>query len=222
MEEIKKLLGDVLYGQIVEKLGDKQLFMYDKGQSVVIDDGKMIPKYRLDEVLEQKKGLQTLLEQGEKDLKSLKKLAEGNTGLTEQIETLQKQGKDAKVAFEQAELQIKKSFALKEALMNAGVVDSEARDLLSLKFDASKIELDDKGKVKGFDDMVKPIKESKVFSGMFGETKLAGQQHGQGGSPEAGSELSTLLDAAVKGGDLLQQIAIKRQIAEKQRLAQTS
>ena len=222
MEEIKKLLGDVLYGQIVEKLGDKQLFMYDKGQSVVIDDGKMIPKYRLDEVLEQKKGLQTLLDQGEKDLKSLKKLAEGNTGLTEQIETLQKQGKDAKVAFEQAELQIKKSFALKEALMNAGVVDSEARDLLSLKFDASKIELDDKGKVKGFDDMVKPIKESKVFSGMFGETKLAGQQHGQGGSPEAGSELSTLLDAAVKGGDLLQQIAIKRQIAEKQRLAQTS
>ena len=222
MEEIKKLLGDVLYGQIVEKLGDKQLFMYDKGQSVVIDDGKMIPKYRLDEVLEQKKGLQTLLDQGEKDLKSLKKLAEGNTGLTEQIETLQKQGKDAKVAFEQAELQIKKSFALKEALMNAGVVDSEARDLLSLKFDASKIELDDKGKVKGFDDMVKPIKESKVFSGMFGETKLAGQQHGQGGSPEAGSELSTLLDAAVKSGDLLQQIAIKRQIAEKQRLAQTS
>ena len=222
MEEIKKLLGDVLYGQIVEKLGDKQLFMYNKGQSVVIDDGKMIPKYRLDEVLEQKKGLQTLLDQGEKDLKSLKKLAEGNTGLTEQIETLQKQGKDAKVAFEQAELQIKKSFALKEALMNAGVVDSEARDLLSLKFDASKIELDDKGKVKGFDDMVKPIKESKVFSGMFGETKLAGQQHGQGGSPEAGSELSTLLDAAVKGGDLLQQIAIKRQIAEKQRLAQTS
>ena len=222
MEEIKKLLGDVLYGQIVEKLGDKQLFMYDKGQSVVIDDGKMIPTYRLDEVLEQKKGLQTLLDQGEKDLKSLKKLAEGNTGLTEQIETLQKQGKDAKVAFEQAELQIKKSFALKEALMNAGVVDSEARDLLSLKFDASKIELDDKGKVKGFDDMVKPIKESKVFSGMFGETKLAGQQHGQGGSPEAGSELSTLLDAAVKSGDLLQQIAIKRQIAEKQRLAQTS
>lgn len=219
MEDLKKLVGDVLYGQLVEKLGDKQIFLFDKGQTVIIDDGKMIPKHRLDEVIEQKKNLQALVDQSEKDLKSLKKAAEGNTELTGQIESLQKAAKDAKIAADQAELQIKRSFAVKEALMNAGVVDPEARDLLSLKFDASKIELDDKGKVKGFDEMVKPIKENKTFSGMFGETKIAGQQHGQGGSPTPGYELSTQLEAAIKDGRTLEVIALKRQIAEKQAAA---
>ncbi len=219
MEDLKKLLGDVLYGQIAEKLGDKQLFLHDKGQNVVIDDGRMIPKYRLDEVIKQKESLQTLIDQSDKDMKSLKKSAEGNTELTQQIESLQKQAKEAKVTFEQSEIQIKKSFALKEALMGAGVTDPDARDLLSLKFDTSKIEIDEKGKVKGFDEMVKPVKENKSFSGMFGETKIAGQAHGLGGSPAPGSELSTQLEQASKAGDFLQQIALKRMIAEQQAAA---
>ena len=45
MEEIKQLLGDELFNSVTEKLGDKKL---------LIDDGKMIPKSRFDEVNEKK------------------------------------------------------------------------------------------------------------------------------------------------------------------------
>ena len=219
MEELKKLLGDALYGQIVEKLGGKELFMHDKGQAVIIDDGKMIPKYRLDEVLEQKKALQVLVDQGVNDLKTLKKDNEGNAKLTEQIESLQKANKDAKVAAEQAELQLRKTFAVKESLMKAGVSDPEAVDLLSLKFNMSEVELFANGKIKGFDEMLKPIKENKVFSPMFGETKIAGQTHGMGGSPTPASELSTKLEEAQKKGNLVEVVALKRQIFEAQQVA---
>jgi len=219
MEAIKALLGEVLFAQVTEKLQGKELFLHDKGQKVLIDDGNLIPKHRLDEVLESKKALQAQITQNDSDLKALKKAAEGNTDLTAQIDSLQKASKDARVAAEQNEITLKKSFALKESLMNAGVSDADARDLLALKFDPTKVELDDKGKIKGFDEMLKPIKENKAFSAMFGTQKIAGQEHGHGGLPDANGELSTRLEAAQKTGNLVEVVSLKRQIWEAQQNA---
>ena len=214
MEDVKKLLGDDLFTQVAAKLGTKELFLHEKGQKVLIDDGQLIPKYRLDEVIQQRKELQALVDQGEKDLKELKAAAEKYPALKQQIETLQETTKAAKAEAEKRETDVRKSFALKESLMNAGVSDPEARDLLALKFDVTKVELDDKGHVKGFDEMLKPIKENKTLAAMFGERRFVGPEHGQGESPTPLNELESRLVEAQKSGKLQDVVALKMQIAE--------
>jgi len=212
--ELKEQLGEELFNQVTAKLNGKQLFIHEASQKVIIDDGTLIPKYRLDEVIEKNKNLSAQIEQSDKDLKELKKAAVGNTDLTSQIDVLQKNSKEQKDQFEKKELEIKKSFAVKESLLNAGVGNSDARELLSHKFDIAKIEIGEDGKIKGFDEMLKPIKENKVFSGMFGETKMAGQEHQTGTNPAHKTELEIKLDAAIKNGRTAEVVAIKRQIAE--------
>src|SRR5690606_16778046 len=85
-----------------------------------------------------------------------------------------------KTKLAEREAELKKAFAVKENLLNAGVSDPDARDLLSKKFDLKTIEVLEDGKIKGFDDMIKPIKDNKSFSGFFGQEVIAGQEHAQG------------------------------------------
>jgi hypothetical protein len=185
MDELKAVLGDDLFTQVVAKIGDKQLFVHDKGTKVLLDDGKLIPKYRLDEVAGTVATQKAQLEQYEKDMRALKKSAEGTPELTAKIEELQGAMKAARAEAEHAETRVRKLFALKEGLLDAGVVDAEARDLLSLRFDVEKLEVGEDGKVKGFAEMVKPYRENKAFVGMFGVTRKAGQQHADGELPDA-------------------------------------
>ncbi len=213
MEELKKLLGDELFNQMTAKIGDKELFLFNKGQKVLIDDGTFIPKYRLDEVIESKRSLQTQIEQSDKDLKELKKAATGNDDLVKEITKLQDSSKELKAQAEKNELKIKKEFAVKESLLNSGVSDTEARNLLALKFNADTIELDG-DKVKGWDDLIKPIKENKAFSNLFGEIKMGGNAHGDGGNPTPISELEGKLIEAQKSGNTLEIISLKRQMTE--------
>lgn len=177
MDELKKILGEDLFKQVADKLGDKQLFVYDKNQKVVIDDGKFIPQYRLDEVITKNKLLTEQLEKSEKDLKELKKLAQGNQELTDKLTSLQEENKALKIKSEQEFTNLKKQLAVKEELLNAGVVDSDARDLLLNKFSLDSLELTPEGKIKDFETHLKPIKENKVLSQLFGEVKMAGTGH---------------------------------------------
>lgn len=52
MEEIEKLLGTELFTQVKEKIGDKTL---------IINDGKYIPKQKFDDLNNDKKDLQKQL-----------------------------------------------------------------------------------------------------------------------------------------------------------------
>lgn len=163
MKELKALLGEELYNQVIEKLGDTKL---------VVDDGSLIPKYRLDEVIQQRKALQDQVAKYEKDLTDLKKLASGNEELTKQISALQEQNK-ALTEKNNAELvKIQKSFALKEALLSAGVTDQDSRELLINRFDLEKLELDDSGKLKNADELIKPFKEHPVLKNLFGTPQV--------------------------------------------------
>lgn len=184
MKTLLELLGQEMYDQVMAKLGDVQVFLHQKDQKIIVDDGKLIPQYRLQEVIDQKKLVQDQLDKAEKDLKDLKKLATGNEELTQRITALQDENKTIKEETVKAELQLKKSLAIKEGLMNAGVLDSEARELLLHKFDLATIELDTAGKVKEFDSILKPIKENKTFLKLFGETKIKGLDFKEGDNPE--------------------------------------
>jgi hypothetical protein len=205
MEAIKTLLGDELFAQVEGKLAGKKL---------IFDDGTLIPKHRLDEVIGQRDTFKVLSEQSEKDLKSLKTAARGNEELTAKIESLQEANKAAKSEADANALKLQKSFAVKEALMNAGVKDSEARDLLTIKL--GEVELNADGTVKRFTELLKPIRDNATLAALFGETKHAGQQHSDGDNPAPLSQLEQNLTEAQKSGNTARIVSAKRELFEAQ------
>jgi hypothetical protein len=217
--ELKEIFGEELANQlttstdatvkqIVAKLGEKKL---------LIDDGKLVPQYRVKELTDEITAHKVQLKKNEDDLKELKEKAGGNAGLTEQISALQKANKQAKDEFDAAQAKAKKSTAVLVALMDGGVSDPTARDVLSKTFDIDKVELGADGKPIGFDALLKPLKENLAFKAMFGTVKMVGQEHNLGGGGEPVSELEVQLAAAQKSGKLVEVVALKRQIAEAQR-----
>lgn len=176
MDKLKELLGEELYNQFLAKLGETK---------VIIDDGKFIPKHRLDEVIAEKKTIETQNAKYATDFDELKKKVVGNEQLTATITQLQAEKETAKKEAEALTLKTRKEFSIKEGLLNQGVNDEQARELLASRFDLAKVELDDNGKVKGFDTMTKPFKENKAFSSMFGTPRIEGSNHNPAPNPDS-------------------------------------
>jgi len=201
VDDLKGLLGEELFSQLTAKLGDKKL---------LIDDGKMIPKHRFDEVSDSLKTQKELNKTYEDQVKQLKESVSGNADLTKQIGDLQKQIKEQQSTSDAKVTKATKTFAVKEALLNEGVADIEARELLSLRFDIEKIELDESGKVKGFSEMVKPLKENSTLKNLFGQTKMSGQEHEKGDNPAFGEFAGDKNPFSKKGFNLTKQIEITK------------
>ena len=66
MDKLKELLGEELFSQVKEKIGDVK---------IMIDDGNFIPKARFDQVNEEKKELKEMLKERDKQLEDIKKKA---------------------------------------------------------------------------------------------------------------------------------------------------
>lgn len=179
MDWLKKLLGDDVYAKLTGSEIYKEIEAKLKDAKVLVDDGSLIPKYRLDEYSDKIKSLTSQVEDRDKQIAGLKESAKGNEDLVKEIDTLQKQNKAASEEFVKKEADIKKQFALKEALLNSGVMDADARELLIPKFPLDKIELEGE-KIKGFDDMLKPIKENKTLASLFTTTEIQGTKHQEG------------------------------------------
>lgn len=201
MENLQDLLGADLHSQVMAKLGEKKL---------LVDDGKMIPKHRLDELSDNLKAQKELVKSYEDKVKSLEQSAKGNDELTKQITTLQSQISEKQNEYTAKETRTRKTFAVKEGLLNAGVSDADARELLALKFDADKIELDEGGKVKGFDELVKPFKENATLKNLFGQKVMKGQEHQSGDNPEFGEYAGDKNPFSKKSLNLTKQIEIKK------------
>jgi len=206
--KLKDILGDLYTTEIAAKLPDNLVVnVWDKTDDKQKDQ-EPIPKFRVNEMIESAKGkaagleteivtykeqitaLEDRLKEGEKNLKELSKKAEGNEELTKEIDSLKAKAKEdsdswATEKTEKEEAMTKtialneKSLKLKESLMNAGVGDPDARNLLSKNFDLDSLEIEGES-IKGFDDLLKPIKENKAFAGMFGVTKVIGEDHKRG------------------------------------------
>ena len=234
MLDSKTVLGEELHTKIVEKLGSENaMLIHIASEEYVIKDENLIPRSRLNEMKEKHDGVVSLLGQRDAQLVDLgyqeiiggvipdhlKKKAEGNEDLQSQISTLQKDNKvtSTKLAAEQDVW--KKKMAIKESLLNSGVGDSEARDLLVGKFKLETVNLTDDGKVIGFDDLVKPIKENKTLATLFGEEKAEGNEHTTESSQQTGksktiTELESGLNEAIKSNDTVAIVRLKREIHE--------
>lgn len=133
--DLKELLGEELFNQISEKLGDKKL---------IIDDGKMIPYERFKTVNDSKKELETQLKDRDTQLADLSKNNKDNGELLTQIKDLQALNKQTATDYETKINKIQFDNALEGALTGAKSKNNKALkallDLESIKYQDGKID----------------------------------------------------------------------------------
>ena len=132
---LKELLGEELYSQVTEKLGDKK---------IMVDDGNFIPKSRFDQVNQAKKELQLHLKDRDTQLADLSKNNKDNEALLNQIKDLQALNKQTTADYENKINQIQFDYALDGALTNAKSKNNKALkallDMNSIKYQEGKFE----------------------------------------------------------------------------------
>ena len=132
---LKELLGEELYSQVTEKLGDKK---------IMVDDGNFIPKSRFDQVNQAKKELEVQLKDRDTQLAELSKNNKDNENLLNQIKDLQALNKQTTADYENKINQIQFDYALDGALTNAKSKNNKALkallDMNSIKYQEGKLE----------------------------------------------------------------------------------
>lgn len=132
---LKELLGEELYSQVTEKLGDKK---------IMVDDGNFIPKSRFDQVNQAKKDLEVQLKDRDTQLADLSKNNKDNEALLNQIKDLQALNKQTTTDYENKINQMQFDYALDGALTNAKSKNNKALkallDMNSIKYQEGKLE----------------------------------------------------------------------------------
>ena len=132
---LKELLGEELYSQVTEKLGDKK---------IMVDDGNFIPKSRFDQVNQAKKELEVQLKDRDTQLADLSKNNKDNENLLNQIKDLQALNKQTTTDYENKINQMQFDYALDGALTNAKSKNNKALkallDMNSIKYQEGKLE----------------------------------------------------------------------------------
>ncbi|MDI6617890.1 MAG: phage scaffolding protein [Clostridiales bacterium] len=165
--DLKELLGEELYNQLMAKLGDKKI--------AIVSDGNWIPKEKFDTTNEEKKQYKQQVESLNKQLGELQKTVKDNEEAANTIEALKKQITDKETELNNT----RKLSAIKLEVLKAN--PNDVTDILPhLKQDA--INIADDGKITGLEEQIKGLKESKPY--LFKEV----QPTGTGGSLGNGSK----------------------------------
>lgn len=180
--DLRELLGEEVYKQVMEKLGDKH-------KVAIISDGNWFPKDKFNEVNEAKKQLETDLKGRDKQLEQLKKDAGDSKELQDKIAELETANKKTSDDYEAKIKDISITAAVEKALVSS---NAKFPDLLVGKIDKTKIEVLQDGTVKGLEDQLKPLKES--YKDLFGEEKMTGGKPNSGGNPDPDPDKSKMSD----------------------------
>lgn len=153
--DLKEMLGEELFDQVKEKLGDKEL--------AVVNDGSYIPRAKFDTVNNDKKELQDQLKERDKQLDELKAKAKDSEELLTQISDLQEQNKKVAEEYETKLSEQNFNFAVEQA-----IAKQEAKNVKAVKalLDTGKMKLDGDTLI-GFDEQMTAIKESEPY--LFGK-----------------------------------------------------
>lgn len=144
--DLKQLLGEELYNQVISKLGDKK---------IMVDDGNFIHKARFDKVNDQKKELETQLKTSNETIETLKKNNADNETLQSTIGEHEKTIEKLKKEAEDKDF----NYSLRAALKEAGCIDSRALEVYLTK---ENLKLED-GKIVGLEEQLNSLKESKPY-----------------------------------------------------------
>ena len=168
---LKELLGEDLYDQVKEKLGDTEV-------TVVDSNDPMVPKRRLDEVIAERNRYKEQVEERDSQLAGLKTGAKDNEVLKAQIADLQAKNKQATEDYEKQLKDQRFAFAVERAVAKADARNVKAVVAL---LDASKISLDGENLI-GFDEQVAALKKSDPF--LFGVDLKGRIPEGTGKPPQ--------------------------------------
>lgn len=180
--DLKELLGEDLYNQVIEKAGDKKL--------AVVNDGNWFPKEKFNEVNAAKKKAEDDLKERDKQLEDLSKAAGTTEELKKEIQRLQDENAEAKKNYE-AELKTTKLTSAIKAAIGGKVHDEE---LVTSLIDSEKLIVDG-DKVTGLDEQLKALQETKSFlfkqeDGGSGTFKFRGTPPADGSPGGEGSKVS--------------------------------
>lgn len=167
MEWLKSILGDSLYSQVAEKLGDKK---------ILPSDGSYIPKSKYDEINEKNKLLSSKITEYESNSKNVEDLLKNNNELKTQFETLKNESVKAIELKDKELLNLTKTTILKEELSKSGAVYPE---LLLKLVDLDKVTLKDNKIFDGFN--LDELKTS--YKDMFPSARIEGNPPNQGNTP---------------------------------------
>jgi hypothetical protein len=161
---LEKLLGEELYKQVMEKVGENKV--------AIVSDGNWFPKEKFDQVNNDNKELKKQIKDRDDQLGELKTKAAGNEDLTKQINDLTEQNKKTAADYQAKLDQQAFDFALKDALTGAKAKNPKAVEALlnkeSIKLDGDKL--------LGLDDQLKAIRESDSY--LFEAEQQQQQQQG--------------------------------------------
>ena len=147
---LKELLGEELYSQVTEKLGDKK---------IMVDDGNFIPKSRFDQVNQAKKELEVQLKDRDTQLAELSKNNKDNENLLNQIKDLQALNKQTTTDYENKINQMQFDYALDSALTNAKSKNNKALKAL-LDVDSIKYQ---EGKFEGLQEQIEALQKDASY-----------------------------------------------------------
>ncbi|MFD5849696.1 phage scaffolding protein [Cytobacillus pseudoceanisediminis] len=181
--DLKELLGEDLYKQVMEKAGDKKI--------AIVSDGNWIPKEKFNELNENTKELKKQLKDRDAQLAELGEKAKGHEELMVKINELTEENKKTAAEYQQKLDQQAFDFALKSAITNAKAKNPKAVEAL-LNKDSIKLDGD---KLLGLEDQLKALQKSDAY--LFEAEQQPSKptfSQGQHQTTPAG-EPSTLLDA---------------------------
>ena len=171
---LQEKLGQELYDQVIEKLGDEKI--------AIVSDGSYIPKQKFDDKNDEVKQLKQQLADRDNDLESLRKKAKDNEELQQEIDDLKQQYDDTKKEYEDKIKQQTFNYELEKALTNAKAKNPKAVKAL---LDTEAIKLDG-DKLLGLEEQLNAIKENDSY--LFQseeEPKLKGREpHAPKGEPK--------------------------------------
>ena len=149
--DLKTLLGEELYNQVTEKLGEHKI--------AIVSDGNWIPKDKFDAVNTEKNDYKQQLAERDQQLEDLKTKATGNEDLQKQIQALQDQNKQLQEEYETKIQKQQFDFALEKALVSAKARNPKAVKAL---LDTEAIKLDG-DKLLGLEEQLKALQESDAY-----------------------------------------------------------
>ena len=168
---LKELLGEDLYDQVKEKLGDTEVIVVDPNDP-------MVPKRRLDEVIAERNRYKEMVEERDSQLADLKTWAKDNEVLKAQIAELQAKNKQVTEDYEKQLKEQRFAFAIERAVAKADARNVKAVVAL---LDTSKISLDGEN-LLGFDEQIAALKKSDPY--LFGVDLKGRMPEGTGKPPK--------------------------------------
>jgi hypothetical protein len=198
----KEIFGEEVWGKI-------EATVKEKGLNLILDNKEKpeyIPKNRFDELIGSKNELKAQVSELSAQLEGLKKSAKGNEELTKTIEELQKKNGDWEGKYKNT---------LLESAIKIKAMAEKAKDAGDLvKFlDTSKLEIQEDGNVKGLDDQIKILKESKGYLFDVGaSTPPPNPANGGGNTKTEEQQLIEGHAEALKNGNMPLAIALKNKL----------